>query len=330
MRKLICTLLLLGIYSQSNAQLSFENLPLNGNSFWRGNPGIPGINYFQDVNGSSFAKFKNENDTSGGMDYWSGYAFSKLKDSVSISYTNNDCAAFPASGHNNSDIYVVAYENTWNTEMNTITLNHGIQSMYVTNTTIAYRSMQQGDGWAKKFGGSTGNDPDYFRIVFHGWSQGNLLADTVQFYLADFRDSNNVNDYIVSDWRKVDFGMKFFDADSISYHLESSDTNSFGILTPAYFCIDDIELMPLSTSLLNETTAVVLYPNPCRTELRLNNPSPDALTLTLYTMHGEVVQHDAVTPHGTMIWNTSWLPNGTYRLDIFSNGIHRSQTFIKQ
>lgn len=330
MRKLIYTLLFLSFSAGLHAQLTFETLPLNGKNYWKGDSGIVATNYFQAVSGSSFAKFKNRNDTSSFGDYWSGYAFSKLKDSVSVSYATNDCAAFPASGHNNSDVYVVAYENTFEPELNTIILNHGINSMYVTNSTIAYRSMELGDGLAKKFGGSSGNDPDYFRIVFSAWSGGTLLADTVQFYLADFRDSNNVNDYIIKDWQKVDFKSKFFNADSITYHLESSDTNAFGILTPTYFCIDDMELTPLSTETIDAAALLSFYPNPCVNDLNIRNPSNETFELSVYSLQGSYIGLISVSPQSEVRWHTASLANGIYLIKQLNATSSKSTMIIKQ
>jgi hypothetical protein len=39
------------------------------------------------------------------------------------------------------------------------------QGVYVTNTTYAYNSMRDGDMFAKKFGGPTGNDPDWYKLL---------------------------------------------------------------------------------------------------------------------------------------------------------------------
>ena len=75
----------------ATAQVNFENLTFTGNNYWKGTTGVPGDYQFS----SGIAGFALRNDTSGFGDYWSGWAYSKLKDSTSTDYITNDCAAFP-------------------------------------------------------------------------------------------------------------------------------------------------------------------------------------------------------------------------------------------
>ena len=63
-----------------------------------------------------------------------------------------------------------------------------IDGMYVTNGTYAYLSMLNGDAYAKKFGGVSGNDPDWFKLTIRKWYNGILANDSVTFYLADYID----------------------------------------------------------------------------------------------------------------------------------------------
>ena len=61
------------------------------------------------------------------------------------------------------------------------------ESLMVTNTTYAALSMRDGDSFAKKFGGPSGNDPDYFRLTITGKDSGGSTIGSVEFYLADYR-----------------------------------------------------------------------------------------------------------------------------------------------
>jgi hypothetical protein len=106
-------------------------------------------------------------------------------------------------------------------------------SVDVTNTTYAYKSMRDGDMFAKQFGGASGNDPDYFFIRF---SNGVVNID---HYLADFRSSNNSEDYIMDEWETVDL-TPFQGGMSFTMELFSSDTGAFGINTPLFFAIDNL------------------------------------------------------------------------------------------
>lgn len=315
MKKYILIYVMAFLHTVSYGQtITFESLSFGSKNYWKGDSGVAGTTTFQGIQTGANATFTNRNDTSSWGDYWSGYAYSKLKDSVSISYADNDCAAFPAIGHNGSDVYVVAYYNVDVPEYNTIRLQgEWLSSMYVANTTIAYRSMQNGDGLAKKFGGASGNDPDYFRIIFKAWKAGTLLPDTIQCYLADFRDSNNSNDYILKDWKKVDLFPKFFDADSLSYTLESSDTNSFGMLTPSYFCIDDLQFAPFaSVQDQNTLSGVRLFPNPCTDFVMIENKLDQAIRIRITTLNGSVVAQSSLPSFSTTTMNCMQLPSGIY------------------
>ncbi|HWB64128.1 MAG TPA: DUF4465 domain-containing protein, partial [Chitinophagales bacterium] len=83
-----------------------------------------------------------------------------------------------------------------------------------------------------------GNDPDWFKLTVKAWYNGTLKNAAVDFYLADYRFSNNTQDYIVRDWRWVDL-TSLGNVDSLAFFLSSSDTGSFGMNTPAYYCIDN-------------------------------------------------------------------------------------------
>jgi hypothetical protein len=121
--------------------------------------------------------------------------------------------------------------------------------MQVTNTTYAATSMLNGDGFAKQFGGPTGNDPDYFRLRVLGYDAGGNLAGSVEHYLADYRFADNGQDYVVSQWQEVDLAnLRGLGVRSLSFNLESSDTGFFGVNTPAYFALDDLLLAPPSTT----------------------------------------------------------------------------------
>lgn len=62
--------------------------------------------------------------------------------------------------------------------------------------------------------------------------------DTTFFYLADYRFADNSQDYVVNTWEWFDLSV-LGEVSSISFYLESTKTNSGGMLTPAYFCMDN-------------------------------------------------------------------------------------------
>jgi hypothetical protein len=118
--------------------------------------------------------------------------------------------------------------------------------MQVTNTTYAYLSMQNGDAFAKKFGGPSGNDPDWFKLTIYGKDLANQILGTVEFYLADFRFVDNTLDYIVHRWATVDL-TPISSARILEFSLDSSDVGRWGMNTPAYFALDNIVFQTLGS-----------------------------------------------------------------------------------
>jgi hypothetical protein len=312
------------------AQGNFENLVLKldsvGKDYFKGSPGIAGLTHF-----STFgANFVNRNDTSAWGDFWSGWAISRLKDSTSIAYDTNDCAAIPAIGHSGSSVYATAFL-SYNPEENKIRFQNvqlGVMGFFITNSTIAYRSMQNGDAFAKKFGGISGNDPDYFRIIIKGWHNGVLVPDSVVYYLADFRDSNNVNDYIVKDWQYVNLGNKF--NDSITYRLESSDTGVAGMNTPSYFCIDGILYQPESVSELDKNINIQLYPNPIVEQLNISNTSNEKLNITILNENGQFISRVNLDAHQPIQFDAKNWNTGVYLIRVKSNSSEYFYKMIKE
>lgn len=207
---------------------TFEDVPLNTDSYWNGSDGSGGI-----VSGSF--TFPNLYTTSEYGDYWSGFAVSNMKDATTAGWTNQ-YSAITASGANQSENYAVVYA-SGGLQMefkNPLQLT----GFYVTNSTYAYLSMENGDAVAKMFGGDDGNDPDYFKLIVSGSDiYGNETAP-VEFYLADFTAENSGEDYILNSWEWVDLGSLGV-VSSVTFKLESTDNGDWGMNTPAYFCMDD-------------------------------------------------------------------------------------------
>ena len=109
---------------------------------------------------------------------WSGFAYSNCTDQTTPGYANQ-YSAYAASASGGSGNYGVAcgyvdgFEPTDPTQLAQLpylNLPFGarIQNANVTNTTYAALSMLNGDEFAKKFGGASGNDPDWFALSVYG------------------------------------------------------------------------------------------------------------------------------------------------------------------
>ena len=214
--------------------VDFEDLTLPPDSYWNGSPNN-GNNTFT----SNGFIFHNRFDNSFGFDVWDGFAFSNKTDTTTPGFTNQFSAA-AGSGAGGSANYAVSFVDAWATPPRIdVPAGLSLLSADITNTTYAYLSMRDGDSFAKKFGGASGNDPDWFKLTIFGKDLAESLIGSVEFYLADFRFSDNAQDYIVNTWETVDLSP-IASARILEFALDSSDVGAFGMNTPAYFALDNI------------------------------------------------------------------------------------------
>lgn len=215
-----------------NRGATLENLELDENSFWNGSDQSGGFN-----DGS--VHFINSYNT----DYssWSGTAYSNMTDKTTAGY-DNQYSAYADGGANGSENFAVCYPGD---QTPTVSIPSGdgakFKSLYINNTTLTYLSMQNGDTFAKKFGGEDGTDPDWFMLTIHGMDKdGNETSEAVEFYLADYRSEHNYQDYIVDAWTEVDLTPLGSNVKQLKFVLSSSDNGDYGMNTPAYFAFDDL------------------------------------------------------------------------------------------
>jgi hypothetical protein len=197
-------------------------------------------------------------DTSFGGFWASGWALSKKLDSatVSVDFARHMYCVKAFSGANNSKGFAVGQNGT-SFHLQTAASN-AISGFMITNTTAAYNSMKLGDFFAKKFGGKSGNDSDYFVCRIKSFSKG-VLKDSQDVYLADFRFQDNAKDYILSSWQPVSFANS---PDSVSFEMYSSDNGAWGMNTPAFFAIDNIELSAPGKVSAAQIADLNVFPNP--------------------------------------------------------------------
>jgi hypothetical protein len=219
--------------------VGFEDLPLAPESFYNGSDGAGGF-----TSGGAF--FNNTFDP--GFVAWWGWSYSNVTDNTTPGYANQ-YSAIPGNGAGGSSNYAVAF--AWLPGDATIELPTALfpESILVTNTTYAYLSMLHGDDFAKKFGGLTGDDPDYFLLTITGRDAAGGAVGTVEVYLADYRFEDNASDYRLDTWTEVDLSA-LHGATRLSFGLESTDVGQGGMNTPAYFAVDNLRLVPEPTMLV--------------------------------------------------------------------------------
>lgn len=171
---------------------------------------------------------------------WSGWSYSNVTDNTTPGYANQ-YSAFAGGGAGGSGTYGAAYNSVQGEATVEIPAGYEVASAMLTNTTYAALSMRDGDAFAKKFGGPTGNDPDWFLLSILGIDENDAPVGSVDFYLADYRFADNAQDYIVDQWTGVDLSG-LAGSRRLEFALSSSDVGTFGMNTPAYFAMDNIVL----------------------------------------------------------------------------------------
>jgi hypothetical protein len=196
---------------------------------------------------SAGATFNNEFSDFGGGCCWQGWAYSQLTDTTTPGF-GNQLSAIAGGGASDSATYGVAFTGGQVGAQGPVSrivfdAEVSVLGASFTNTTYAALSMRDGDEFAKKFGGASGSDPDYFTLTVTGRDGANAATGSVEFALADFRFADDALDFIVMDWIFVDLSSLGTVA-ALEFELASSDA-SFGFLnTPSYFAIDDITSAP--------------------------------------------------------------------------------------
>ena len=167
---------------------------------------------------------------------WSGFSCSAKKDVVTTGWANQ-YSAIAGSGATGSKQYAVVYDSASVVCTPDINGTFEARSVMLTNSVYAYYDMKNGSDYSKKFG-----TDDWFKVIIKGYLN-NMVVGTKEFYLADFRNGKSV---LINKWVKADL-KSFGEIDRLSFTFASSDMGSYGMNTPAYVCIDNLQLAQLKS-----------------------------------------------------------------------------------
>lgn len=282
---------------------------------------LPANSYYKDTTGADFqtsnAIFRYDW-TGGSFPYWSGgTAYTNKADSSNGGYSNlYNCIAY--KGYSGSNYYATTQDRA------VIVLKtpyNYVDGFYITNTTYAFKSMKDGDSFAKKFGGTTGNDPDWFKLTVRGYMNGMMKPDSVTFYLADYRFSNNAQDYIVQNWQYVDCSS-LMAVDSIKFFLSSSDVGTYGMNTPGFFSIDNFSTSQgVGIHELSENSQVKVYPNPAHDAISVQLKEANAIegNVKVFNSTGIEIRTTPAISGNTVTLNISELATGIYFMEVNNN-----------
>ena len=319
----ICTLFT-ALTLNAQQTIGFEKVILSPETF---NNGATGSGGFVE-NG---VVFSNEYHISNYGNYATGFSVSNKTD-ITTAGSGNQYSAFTGSGNNSTNYGIFTPDGTISFAGQGVDLD----SFKITNTTYAAISMRDGDQFAKKFGsvnGASGNPDgtngnDYLRVWIIAQREDGSKIDSTVFYLADFRFSDNNQDYIVNTWKNVDLTFLKETVYTLSFKFESSDNSVYsGVVyanTPTYFAIDDLVIsksIGISESMLS---SVSIYPNPIQNELTISGENG---TIELFDVSGKLLISKKHLNFSVL--NVSDLNSGSYILKLTNENGSLIQKLVK-
>lgn len=317
MKKLF-TLLLLISYLGASAQIFFEDEVTTGEFINDSSPEV----------GFMFDNLFFPNTFDANFNFWTGWAISATTDVTTPGFTNQ-YSAIVGEGADGTAAYAVSFASPESyVTLDTDQPNgmETIPSVHITNSTYAYLSMRDGDDFAKKFGGETGDDPDFFLLTIKTYSE-NQLQDSILFYLADYRFEDNSQDYLIDEWIEVEFPSAA--VDSVTFGLSSSDNGMFGMNTPAYFCAD-VFGNPLVLDVKDNTLPGVSLVNTLVTsELIINSELDKKADYQIFGLSGQALKKGAINQGEQYIYAED-LPAGKYWIQVRQDGLQWTKGFVKQ
>ena len=164
--------------------------------------------------------------------YWSGIAVSGRTATTFTSYELDQFNSCVGEGVNGSKQFAVVYPQGETIDVND-PAGKQISGFYVTNNAWVVDAILNGDGMTP--GAFTKGD--FLALSIIG-THPDETTETITYYLAYYRSENEADHYYVKDWQWVDLSALGV-VESITFRMESSRNNDWGMTTPGYFCMDD-------------------------------------------------------------------------------------------
>ena len=207
-------------------------------------------------------------------EYWNGgFAISNFHNMTQGDY-QNQCSVYDKNGGHNGGNFAVAfgYSDSYNdsetsydkcakiylTDADGYGVNQSkpkspvtgvakygkFNSVWVCNTTYAYLVMKDGNSFTQ---GSLQKQNGWFKVVFVALdAEGSPTGKKVEYYLANFDSSKNTESGLTNQirvgWNQVDLSNLGDNVCTIAINFEGSDSSTYGLNTPAYVAIDDIDV----------------------------------------------------------------------------------------
>lgn len=172
---------------------------------------------------------------------WDGWSYSNTTDLMTAGIGNQYTAYnTPSGGGHNSNNYGVFFE-PFGALAPTIDFGGPVtlSNAWITNTTYDYLAVVNGDdggaGYVTQFGAG-----DWFKVTVWGFDAAGRQTHSLDIYLADYTDPDSSNWYALDAWTSFDLSA-LGTVYGLGFDLNSTDTGAYGMNTPAYFAMDNLE-----------------------------------------------------------------------------------------
>ncbi len=217
-----------------NIVIGFENATLNEDGYWIGNTeGTP----FDNWGSTGYACQYEEAGVAFPVNYtpswgsWSGFAISSRTQTTYATITPDQYNSTVGNAHGGNNFCIVQpYGESLDFDT-PVTL----KGFWYTNTAWVVDAILNGDGLSP--GNFTAND--WFKCILYPTpADGSLSGARYEIDLA--KDGDYVQEWKYCDLSNVD---AFKNIKSLSFNFEGTKENDWGLTTPAYICIDDVEVV---------------------------------------------------------------------------------------
>jgi hypothetical protein len=117
--------------------------------------------------------------------------------------------------------------------------NRRYKSIEVTNTSYLYYVIKSGKDVPQKFGEG---QKDWFVLTIDGFDDKGAKTGSIPYYLADYTNDVKTKRYMVESWSKIDL-TPLGPVNKLRFTLTSSQTDANGMITPGYFCFDNLKII---------------------------------------------------------------------------------------
>ena len=169
---------------------------------------------------------------------WSGYALSSRSETTYNTLTPDQFNACTGSGYGGTGHFLVVF--TFGERIEVLGNPEGeeVKGFYLTNNAYTLSSILNGDSYS----GPAFEKGDWLMLTITG-THADGTESSVNTMLADYRSEDAQSHYYLGNWQWVDLST-LGKITSLSFNMTGSRTGDYGLNTPAYFCMDNLNGTP--------------------------------------------------------------------------------------